>query len=153
MKNSRLQLIIPGIFILSVALGCNLGKYLESSSSNTANQSNSARQNTNSESKNSAEAIRSTEIIKAFDEDVKAANAKYKGKTILVSGKITNINDVVGVKALFLRDSEKEPGLQTYLEDNDDAKKVKVGDEVIVRGKVRGDTSEVLDDAVVVEVK
>ena len=161
MRNSRLQIIIPGIFILSVALGCNFGKYFESSSNN-ANQSNSAQtknqQNTNTESKTSAEKtstepIRSTELIKVFEEDMEAANAKYKGKTILVSGKITNINDVAGVKALFLRDSEKDTGLQTYLEDNDDAKKVKVGDEIVVRGKVRGDKFEILDDAVVVEVK
>ncbi len=166
MKKSRYQLIITGLMLLLAVLGCNLGKYIESTSDN-ANQSNSSqttnRQSTNSEvkkpverttsEKTSDEPIRSTDLIKAFEQDMNAANAKYKGKTILVSGKITNINDVAGVKALFLRDSESETGLQTYLANKDDAKKVKVGDEIIVRGKVRGDKFEILDDAVVVEVK
>ena len=78
--------------------------------------------------------VRSTELVDAFKENKDAANAKYKGKVILIRGKITNINDAFGVKALNLRDSEAAMGLQTYLADNADVEKVKVGDEVTVRG-------------------
>ena len=78
--------------------------------------------------------------------------AKYKDKVILIRGKITNINDVFGVKALNLRDSENAAGLQTYLANKSDVEKVKVGDEVTVRGKVRGDGIDVIDDAVIVKV-
>jgi hypothetical protein len=43
-------------------------------------------------------------------------------------------------------------GLQTYLENKADVEKVKVGDEVIVRGKVRGDGLDVIDGAVIIKV-
>jgi hypothetical protein len=96
--------------------------------------------------------VRSTELVDAFRKDKAAANAKYKDKVILISGKITNINDVFGVKALNLRDGQDAIGLQTYLANGSDVEKVKVGDEVTVRGKVRGDALDVIDGAVIVKI-
>jgi hypothetical protein len=96
--------------------------------------------------------VRSTVLVEAFKKDPSAANAKYKDKVILISGKITNINDVFGSKALNLRDSENVLGLQTYLADAAEVGRVKVGDEVVVRGKVRGDGTDVIDSAVIIKV-
>jgi predicted butyrate kinase (DUF1464 family) len=147
MKNSISLSAI--IFVFSLILGCGFGKNNEVSKieSNTQPPIANKKEETNDE-----KPVRSTELVEAFKKDKDAANAKYKGKTILISGKITNINDVFGTKALNLRDSESVMGLQTYLENNDDVNKVKVGDEVIVRAKVRGDGTDVVDDAVIVKV-
>lgn len=101
-------------------------------------------------------AIPSTTIIQDYETDPAAADARYKDQTLLIRGRITNLNDVFGTMALMLRDSETEIGLQCYLTDNADAAKVKVGDEVVVRGRVRGGELGffmVVDECAVVEVK
>lgn len=150
MRNSISFLAI--IFVFSMILGCGFGNNNEVSKTENNNQTPVVDKNESNTQTAEEKPIRSTELIDAFKKDKDAANAKYKGKTILISGKITNINDVFGTKALNLRDSEGVMGLQTYLENNDDVKKVKVGDEVIVRGKVRGDGTDVIDGAVIVKV-
>lgn len=101
-------------------------------------------------------AIPSTVIIQDYAADQAAADARYKDQTLLIRGRITNLNDVFGTMALLLRDSESEVGLQCYLADNADAEKVKVGDEVVVQGRVRGGELGffmVADECAVVEVK
>jgi hypothetical protein len=98
------------------------------------------------------EAILSTQIIQDYEADQAAADAKYQGKTLLIRGNITNINDVFGTQALLLRDSEDEVGLQCYLTNNEDATRVQVGQEVVVEGVVRGGELGffmVVDDCVV----
>src|SRR5262245_40536972 len=96
---------IPAIiFIFLCVFGCNLGT-TESGTSKNENVNKS----TVADKKDDAageKPVRSTELIEAFKKDKAAANAKYKDKIILISGKITNINDVFGVKALNLRDAE-----------------------------------------------
>lgn len=150
MKNIFSLLVI--IFVFSFILGCGFGSNKETSKTESNTQTvNNKKEESNKES-SEEKPVRSTELIDAFKKDKDAANAKYKGKTILISGKITNINDVFGVKALNLRDSESVMGLQTYLENNNDVDKVKVGDEVTVRGKVRGDNTDVIDDAIIIKV-
>jgi hypothetical protein len=137
------------VFLLAGVLGCGLGNRAE----NPKNETNSAPDKPATASKEDTEKpVRSTELVDAFRKDKEAANAKYKDKIILISGKITNINDVFGVKALNLRESDDAIGLQTYLANGADVEKVKVGDEVVVRGKVRGDALDVIDNAVVVKV-
>lgn len=156
MKNS---ISILTIFIALVGvLGCGFGNRADApkNESNTAaNQPPVASREekaANKEETDGEKPVRSTELVDAFRKDKAAANAKYKDKVILIRGKITNINDVFGVKALNLRDSEDAIGLQTYLANSSDVEKVKVGDEVTVRGKVRGDALDVIDGAVIVKV-
>ena len=81
--------------------------------------------------------VETTQILKEHRQNPGAAEAKYGGKTLLIRGKITHINDVFGVKALMLRDSPSERGMQCYLQNAGDVKKVKVGDRVTLRGKLR----------------
>lgn len=159
MKNSFWTLI----FVLGILIGATVACKLAQAEDNPTPQRETNVSSPKKESKNEREnkkepaatneetAIRSTELIEIFRSDKNAANAKYKGKTILISGKITNINDVFGTMALNLRDSENAIGLQCYLADNDDVKKVAVGQEVVIRGKVRGDGTDVIDNAVVIQ--
>jgi predicted small lipoprotein YifL len=160
MKNFFSIILIALVFLC--LFGCNLG----SSNETPRTENNSPANSVNQKAENKPEStvtnrneetagdkpIRSTELVEAFKKDKAAANAKYKDKTILISGKITNINDVFGVKALNLRDNETASGLQTYLANKADVEKVKVGDEVVVRGKVRGDDTDVIDGAVIIKV-
>ena len=143
--------ILTITIVLGGVLGCGFGNRTETPKNET-NSSQNKPTVANKEEIDSEKPVRSTELVDAFRKDKEAANAKYKDKIILISGKITNINDVVGVKALNLRDSDNAIGLQTYLADAADVKKVKVGDEVTVRGKVRGDALDVIDNAVIVKV-
>lgn len=136
------------IFIFICVFGCGFG----TGSNQTANETNRPTNVVKKEEASDEKPIRSTELIQAFRKDKAAANAAYKDKIVLIKGKITNINDVFGVKALNLRDSDDAIGLQTYLANSADVEKVKVGDEVTVRGKVRGDGIDVVDGAVIVKV-
>ena len=173
-KNS-VSLLAAGL-LLACVLGCRFGGDAAESENKNApvKQSNAARKQPTAATPRAAEEppaeaddagdeqsapsapsdepIRSTALVEAFKRDRAAANEKYKGKTLLIRGRITNINDVFGVKALNLRDSENVLGLQTYLKNAADVERVSVGDEVTVRGKVRGDATDVIDDAVIVEV-
>lgn len=147
MKNTISILTI--VFLLACGAGCGLGERAE----NPKTEANTAPNKPATSGKEDAEKpVRSTDLVEAFRKDKEAANAKYKDKIILISGKITNINDVFGVKALNLRDGDDAIGLQTYLANTSDVEKVKVGDEVTVRGKVRGDALDVIDNAVIVKV-
>lgn len=149
MKNSISVLTI--IFVFSCLLGCNFGSR-DTAQTETNTQQNNQTVASKKEESTSEKPVRSTDLVDAFKKDKDAANAKYKDQTILISGKITNINDVFGVKALNLRASEDAVGLQTYLANSADVEKVKVGDEVVVRGKVRGDGLDVIDHAVIIRV-
>ena len=167
MKNT--MSLLAAALVVACVLGCRFGGAAESENKNApVKQSNSARKpekaatprpddapdepNDEPADEPADEPIRSTALVEAFKRDETAANAKYKGRTMLIRGRITNINDVFGVKALNLRDSENVLGLQTYLQNAADVERVRVGDEVTVRGKVRGDKTDVVDDAVIVEV-
>jgi hypothetical protein len=79
-----------------------------------------------------------TTIIKAYEADQAAADAQYQGKTLIMTGKVTNINDVFGTKALLLRDSENDTGLQCYLTDGADAQKAAVGQTITIEGTIKG---------------
>ncbi|HSD84165.1 MAG TPA: hypothetical protein VLG46_09915, partial [Anaerolineae bacterium] len=83
-------------------------------------------------------AVPTTTIIKAYETDQAAADAQYQGKTLRMTGKVTNINDVFDVKALMLRDSENDTGLQCYLTDSADAQKVSIGQTIMIEGMIKG---------------
>ena len=83
-------------------------------------------------------AVPTTSIIKAYEADQAAADARYQGKTLRMTGKVTNINDVFDVKALMLRDSENDTGLQCYLTDSADAQKVSIGQTITIEGNIKG---------------
>src|SRR5512141_2651619 len=83
-------------------------------------------------------AVPTTTIIKAYEADQAAADARYQGKTLRMTGKVTNINDVFDVKALMLRDSENDTGLQCYLTDSADAQKVSIGQTITIEGNIKG---------------
>jgi hypothetical protein len=154
LKNKFPAAAVSAVLLLSI-LGCNFNTETDAPAASNDNRA-SAPKSPEKETKNDADSaetpVHSTDLIEAFRKDKDAANAKYKDKVILISGKITNINDVFGVKALNLRDSENEMGLQTYLKDKKDVEKVKVGDTVVVRGKVRGDGVDVVDNAEIIKV-
>ena len=82
--------------------------------------------------------VPTTAIIEAYEADQAAADARYKGKTLIMVGKVTNINDVFGTLALLLRDSADDIGLQCYLTDSADAQKVAVGQTITVEGTITG---------------
>jgi hypothetical protein len=82
--------------------------------------------------------IPTRDIIKAYEADQAAADAQYQGKTLRMTGKVTNINDVFDVKALMLRDSASETGLQCYLTDSADAAKVSIGQQIAIEGTLKG---------------
>lgn len=83
-------------------------------------------------------AIPTTTIIEAYEADQAAADTQYQGKTLRMTGKVTHINDVFDVKALMLRDSESETGLQCYLTDSADAQNVSIGQTVTIEGTIKG---------------
>lgn len=150
MKN--LISIAAVVFAFSCVLGCRFGDRAEDRQTPASPAANKPAATSQKAETSDEKPVRSTELVEAFRKDKEAANAKYKDRIVLISGKITNINDVFGVKALNLRDNENAVGLQTYLANSADVEKVKVGDEVVVRGKVRGDALDVVDDAVIVKV-
>jgi len=82
--------------------------------------------------------VPTTAIIQAYEADQVAADAQYKGKTLIMVGKVTNINDVFGTQALLLRDSADDIGLQCYLTDGADAQKVAVGQTITIEGTIKG---------------
>lgn len=82
--------------------------------------------------------VPTTAIIEAYEADQAAADARYKGKTLIMVGKVTNINDVFGTLALLLRDSADDIGLQCYLTDSADAQKVAVGQTITIEGTITG---------------
>ncbi len=82
--------------------------------------------------------VPTADIIKAYEADQAAADAQYKGQTLIMSGKVTNINDVFDVKALLLRESENEPGLQCYLTNAADADGISIGQTITIEGTIKG---------------
>lgn len=82
--------------------------------------------------------IPTTDIIKAYEADQAAADAQYKGKTLRMMGKVTNINDVFDVKALLLRESENDTGLQCYLTNAADADGISIGQTITIEGTIKG---------------
>lgn len=82
--------------------------------------------------------VPTTAIIEAYEADQAAADARYKGKTLIMVGKVTNINDVFGTLALLLRDSADDIGLQCYLTDSADAQKVAAGQTITIEGTITG---------------
>jgi hypothetical protein len=82
--------------------------------------------------------IPTTTIIKAYEADQAAADAQYQGQTLIMTGKVTNINDVFGTQALLLRDSESDTGLQCYLTDSADAAKAAIGQTITIEGTIKG---------------
>ena len=82
--------------------------------------------------------IPTTTIIKAYEADQVAADAQYKDKTLIMVGKVTNINEVFGTMALLLRDSDSDTGLQCYLTDGADAHKAAVGQTITIEGTIKG---------------
>jgi len=82
--------------------------------------------------------IPTTTIIKAYQADQAAADAQYQGQTLRMSGKVTNINDVFGTKAVLLRDSANDTGLQCYLSDAADADTISIGQTITIEGTIKG---------------
>lgn len=82
--------------------------------------------------------IPTTTIIKAYQADQAAADAQYQGQTLMMIGKVTNINDVFGTKAVLLRDSANDTGLQCYLSDAADADAISIGQTITIEGTIKG---------------
>lgn len=149
MKNSISALAL--VFVLSFVSGCGVG-VKDAPAKDAGRSPSAATAASEKQEKQNEEPVRSAVLVEAFKRDTAEANKRYKDRIVLISGKITDIKDVFGVKALNLRDSDAVAGLQVYLKNAADAGRVRVGDEIVVRGKVRGDGFDIVDDAEIVKV-
>ena len=97
--------------------------------------------------KESLPTITSKALMKEYRDDQAAADAKYKGKTMLVTGRVDVIGKVFGTPYLLLRDNGNESGFQCYFDhQKEDPTKVKVGDQVTLRARIRGGNTDIGDD-------
>jgi hypothetical protein len=92
MKNSFSISVIIFIFISILGCGFRTQNETPGSQNNSSTNPTTTPVAQKSEESASEKPIRSTELIEAFKKDKDAANTKYKGKVILISGKITNIS-------------------------------------------------------------
>lgn len=134
------------IFIF-VSLGCKTN----ADNTNRAEKTNNSNTTNKTVTTDSETPIRSGKIIEAFKKD-KDANRVYRGKTFLISGKITNINNVFDQVNINLRENETETGLAAYLKNVADKQRLAVGDEVIIQGLVRDDENGIVDNAEIVKI-
>lgn len=90
MKN-KLNLSIIGCVLLAAIIGCSSAKQTNAPASGQTATENGAAPKTAA-----PVAVKASELTKAYDENELAADGKYKGKVLEVSGKITNIAETLG---------------------------------------------------------
>lgn len=90
MKN-KLNLLIIGGVLLTAILGCSAAKESSAPASGQPTLENNTVSNPAAPI-----VVKATELTKAYDENEIAADGKYKGKTLEVAGKITNIAETLG---------------------------------------------------------
>jgi hypothetical protein len=90
-------------------------------------------------------AITAEQLAKEYNSDPAAADKKYKGKLLVVTGKVHAVYEVAGEPSVLLRGfRKKEPEATTLVqcsftkEQHEKAGKLKKDDEFKVRGKCEG---------------
>ncbi|MGB7208772.1 MAG: hypothetical protein WBD27_08960 [Pyrinomonadaceae bacterium] len=95
MKNA-INLVIIGAVLVSLGLGCGGGSNNGSPSKTTSITNTTSTPNAAAPAAEKPIAIQSKALTKAYDENELAADGKYKGKVLAVTGKITNIAETLG---------------------------------------------------------
>lgn len=143
MKNQINNLLIVGLFFLSVVLGC-------STPANTSQTSNSSTKSSESESKNAPDStsekpvsVSAKELTKTYDENELAADEKYKGKMLAVSGKISNIAETLGNLTISLEGHDVVKSVMCSFDESEKSNiaKLKKGQQVTLVGKGDGMTA------------
>lgn len=151
MKNALLSVFTFLLVVVMFGFGCKFSTDVESQNE-TVNSNSSVKGVVTPERENDeTKAVSSREIVEAFGKD-KDAKRLYRGKTVTIRGKITNINDVFGMSNINLRDSENEIGLVCYLKNAGDKNKVKIGDTVIVRAEIEDTDVGVVSKAEILKI-
>lgn len=144
-KRNLLNLFAILLIVVAGSLGC------KSNASNAPSTEKADTSNSSVKTENTETPMRSGKIMEAFIKN-KDANRIYRGKTFLISGKITNINNVFDQVNINLRENENEQGLAAYLKNVEDKQRLKIGDEVIIRGFVRDDEHGIVEKAEIVKI-
>lgn len=96
------------------------------------------------ESKNADVTISADELIQAYEADESAANKKYLGKVVLVTGTVSGVTTEEGKKKLILETSDPISSVICELEENKETSSFNAGDQVKVKGLCSGYLSDVI---------
>jgi Na+-translocating ferredoxin:NAD+ oxidoreductase RnfG subunit len=74
-------------------------------------------------------------LTQEYENNEEAANAKYLGKVIVVSGIISSLNEEEQGLSVYLKKSEAMSGVMcTFSKDEVDATRIKVGNKIKIKG-------------------
>jgi len=96
------------------------------------------------ENKEAAVTISADQLIKEYEADEKAANEKYLGKVVVVSGKIAGITTEEGKKKVSLDTGNPISAIICEMEDTKKNDNLKAGDDIKVKGMCSGYLSDVI---------
>ena len=81
--------------------------------------------------------IQVRDLSTEFKTDPKGAEAKYKGKEIVIEGTVKDTKLQFGAPTVFLRESEDLPGIRCFFYDaSTDTKDLKEGQKIKVKGTI-----------------
>lgn len=129
MKNSIINLGIISIFALVLVLGCGGAKQTTSTTETATTNEKPI-------------AVQAKVLTKEYDENEVAADGKYKGKMLAVTGKISNIAETFGSMTVSLEGHEITKTVMCNFEDSEKANiaKLKKGQQATLIGKGDGST-------------
>ncbi|MEP6645584.1 MAG: hypothetical protein ABJC12_00725 [Saprospiraceae bacterium] len=96
------------------------------------------------ESKNADVSISAEDLIKDYEADENAANKKYLGKVVLVTGTVSGVTTEEGKKKVSLETSDPISSIICEMEDNKEVSTLKAGELVKVKGMCSGYLSDVI---------
>lgn len=96
------------------------------------------------EKKKADVSVTASQIIADYEADEKAANEKYLGKVVEVSGKVSTITDDGGKAKILLETDNPMALVICELEDGKDAGQIQAGDQAKVKGLCSGYLSDVV---------
>lgn len=88
--------------------------------------------------------VLANDLVAAYNEDENAANEKYTEKIIQVKGITSDIVKEGTVNKIFIETDNPMSGVICEMEEGQDVGSLKVGDEVIVKGRCTGFLSDVV---------
>jgi len=89
-------------------------------------------------------AITADQLISEYENNESAANEKYLGKVVVVTGKITEITEEEGKKKVNLETSNPISAVICEMEENKKTEDLKAGDIIKVKGMCSGYLSDVI---------
>ncbi len=138
MKNIKILIIIVVFNLISFGCGSNQSpsnSTIQSNATNQPSKANQSVQTTPPSTQDKAIVITAEQLSKEYKENEQSADAKYKGKTLEVSGKIENI-DIRTFATVFLVAQPLHVGclVQESETEEEKAGKLQKGQEVTVIG-------------------